>query len=153
MDDRYRINFAKTELREAYEAGDVKLLLSVFHSSGFTDMSAGGPSKYGVEALSRLADDSAKLFAAYFVKFTPIVISIAVLGEVAMDHGWHEFTLAPKSGGAPIRKRQRYLDVWRRDSNGDWKISLHINNPDIPEEMQGLASTWFLSESSPAAEA
>jgi hypothetical protein len=98
VDDIYRINEAKAELREAYEASDVDRLMAVFSSAGFTDMSEGGPSKYGAEARSRFRHEASKLLAEYSVMLTPIIIKIVVLGEVAYDYGWHEFTLTPRTG-------------------------------------------------------
>jgi ketosteroid isomerase-like protein len=144
MNDTYKINVARTEMREAYRTGDTARLLSVFQPDGFTDMSEGGPSKYGSEARSRLEEETSRLFASYSVKFVPIIIEISIMEPVAFDRGWHEFILTPKTGGEPIRKRYRYFDTWRKDANGDWKISLHINNVDVPEQVGGFLSTWFL---------
>jgi ketosteroid isomerase-like protein len=146
MDDIYGINVAKTELREAYNTGNVERLLAVFGDGGFTDMSEGGPSKYGGEAKSTLRDRASALFAEYSVKFTPIIIDIAVLGDTAYDYGWHEFTLTPKNGGEPVRKRERYFELWSRSATGEWKISLHISNGDVREQLAGSVSRWFLSE-------
>jgi ketosteroid isomerase-like protein len=145
MNDIYKINVAKTELREAYEAADVDKLMEVFSSAGFTDMSEGGPSKYGAEARSRFRQTASKLLAEYSVKLSPIIIKIVVLGDTAYDYGWHEFTLTPRRGGEPTRKRQRYFEVWHKDPDGSWKISLHMNNADVKEELNGFASHWFLS--------
>ena len=146
MDDVYKINAAKTEFREAYETGNVDRLVSVFSPNGFTDMSEGGPSKYGPEAIATLRDQAGWLFEKYSVKMTPIIIHIVVAGNTAYDYGWHEFTLIPKNGGDPIRKRQRYFELWDRDAAGNWTISLFINNADAREELNGFVSHWFLSE-------
>lgn len=146
MDDTYRINVAKAELRDAYEAADVDRLIALFNSAGFTDMPEGGPTKYGSEAISSFRTEASKLVAEYNVTLTPIINKIVVLGNVAYDYGWHEFTLSPKDGGDPLRKRQRYFELWNKDSAGNWKISLHINNADVKEELNGYASHWFLNE-------
>lgn len=146
MDDVYKINVAKTEFREAYETGNVDRLVSVFSPNGFTDMSEGGPSKYGPEAIATLRDQAGRLFQKYSVKMTPIIIHIVVTGATAYDYGWHEFTFIPKNGGGPIRKRQRYFELWDRSAAGNWTISLFINNADAREELNGFASHWFLSE-------
>ena len=146
MDDTYGINVAKTEFREAYNSGDVDRLLAVFDSGGFTDMSEGRASKYGLEATATLRDQALDLFSQYSVKLTPIIIDIAVLGDTAYDYGWHEFILTPKNGGEPIRKRQRYFELWNKAASGDWKIALQITNEDLREELGGLVSHWFLSE-------
>jgi ketosteroid isomerase-like protein len=146
MDDMYRINLAKTELREAYEAADVDRIMAVFSSVGFTDMSEGKATKYGTEAISRFRNEASKLVTDNTVSLTPIINRIVVLGDVAYDYGWHEFTLRPKNGGEPLRKRERYFELWNKDATGNWKISFHINNEDIKEELNGYASHWFLRE-------
>ena len=153
MDDVYKINVAKTEFREAYETGNVERLLSVFSPNGFTDMSEGGPSKYGPQAIATLRDRASQLFEKYSVKLTPIIIHIVVTGDTAYDYGWHEFTLMPKNGGETVRKRQRYFELWNKDATGNWTISLFINNADAREELNGYASHWFLSDESHAAAA
>ena len=151
MDDTYKINAARTEMREAYLTGDAERLLSVFHPDGFIDMSEGHPNMYGSDARLNLAREAEKLFACYCVKFVPITAEILVTGTVGFDRGWHEFILTPKAGGATIRKRYRYFNTWKKVPNGDWKITLHVNNTDVPEQVGGVKSTWFLSENEEAA--
>jgi len=151
MDDTYLINVAKSKFREAYETGDVDRLVSVFNPSGFTDMSEGGPNKYGPEAINTLRDQAGRLFAKYSVKMIPIINCIGVTGNMAYDYGCHEFTLTPKNGRDSIRKRQRYFELWNKDAEGKWTISLFINNADAREELNGFASHWFLSEESQVA--
>jgi|SRR6267142_2603615 len=146
MDDTYRINVAKTEFRDGYNSGNVDQLLSVFEEEGFTDMSEDGPSHYGKAAKEGLRERSSELFAKYSVRLTVIVNAIVVLGKTAYDFGWHEFTLNPKNGGETVRRRHRYFELWNRNSSGQWRISLFINNADICEELGGEVSHWFLSE-------
>ena len=151
MGDVYKINVAKTELREAYNAGDVDRLLTVFAPLGFTDMSEGRPSKYGEEAKLSLRDLVSELFKEFSVKFSPIVNRVVVLGDTAYSYGWHEFILTPKNGGESIQKRQRYFELWKRTESGEWKISFQINNGDVREELGGYATQWFLGEEQGAA--
>jgi ketosteroid isomerase-like protein len=146
MDDTYQINVAKTEFREAYNRGDVSQLLSVFEEEGFTDMSEGHPNLYGLGARKGLRERSSELFREYWVKLAVIINDIVVLGDTAYDFGWHEFTLVPRNGGEMVRTRQRYLEVWKKNSSGEWKISIFMNNDDVREELAGSVSHWFLSE-------
>lgn len=146
MDDSYLINSAKTDFREAYNHGDVERLLSVFDEEGFTDMSESGPSLYDRAATEGLRERSTELFARYNVKLTVIVIKIVIVGNLAYDYGWHEFTLRPKGAGETIRKRHRYFEVWKKNPSGQWRISSFINNSDVREELGGRSSHWFLSE-------
>jgi len=93
-----------------------------------------------------LREQAAALFEEYSVKLTPIIINIVVLGDTAYDYGWHEFTFEPKNGGPMTHKRQRYFELWNKDSAGNWKLSLHINNADVQEELNGFKSRWFLGD-------
>jgi ketosteroid isomerase-like protein len=145
MDDRLAINQAKTELRDGFNTGDIERVLSVF-GDGYTDWSDGGASKFGSEAKDELKRKVTELFMGYEVKLTPIIIHIEILDGLAYDWGWHEFILAPKSDGEAIRKRERYFEIWRKDSAGKWRISFLITNRDVPEIVNGFATQWFRSE-------
>lgn len=145
MDEIYRINVAKTEFREGYNRGNVDQILSVFTDENAVDMSEGLPNHFGRAATEGLRKRSAELFAEYSVGLAIIIIEIMVLGDTAYDYGWHEFTLTPKNGGEKISRRHRYFELWKKDSAGDWKISLFINNSDVREELAGHVSHWFLS--------
>lgn len=150
MSDIYAINFAKTEFREGYNTGDIERLMATFRLDGFTDMSEGEASKYGAAAAAAWRKRLAELFAGYQAKLTPIIIDVVVMGDTAYDYGWHELTLFPKAGGDVVRKRYRYFELWKKDATGQWKIALHITNSDVPEELNGFKSHWFLSEEAPA---
>jgi ketosteroid isomerase-like protein len=146
MDDTYKINEARTEMREAYHTGDTDRLLAVFHPDGFIDMSEGSPNRYGGDSRRGLAEIWSDVFDSYHVKFVPIVVQIKVTDRSAFDRGWLEFVLTPKAGGAPLRRRYRYVDIWSKTADESWKITIHITNMDVPEKVGGIESTWFLSE-------
>jgi len=150
MSDVYAINVSKTEFREGYNNADINRLMAVFHPDGFTDMSEGEPSKYGAEAIAVWRKRLVELFDEYTVKLTPIIIDIVVFGNTAYDYGWHELTLTPKAGAPAVRKRFRYFELWKKDAGGQWKIAVHMTNGDVPEELNGFKSHWFLSEETAA---
>ena len=130
-DDIYKINAAKTEFREAYNAGDVDRLLSLLHE-GLTDFSLGQPSFFGADAREMFRLRMAKLFSKFTARIAPIVIDIQVRGDLAFDYGWHKLTLTPKGGGEPVTSRQRYVEIWMKDAAGNWKIAIYIDNQDLP---------------------
>ena len=137
MDELYAINVAKTEFREAYDTGDVNRLLAVL-DSGLIDCSNGRPSEYGEGAKTALRKYLQDLFAKYHAHLVPVIIEIKVLGEVALDYGWHELTLMPKSGGEPIRTRTRYMDLWKKDKEGNWKLAMFMDNPEVPDQLDTI---------------
>ena len=146
MDAKYAINLAKTTYREVYEQGDVKKLLSVFATEGFTDMSEGLPSKYAQEASTVLRSRAEQLFADYRVKLNIIIIDVVIEGDTARDYGWREWILTPKAGGPVVRKRDRYFELWTHEQDCSWRISFFLNNTDVREQIGPSVSRWFMTE-------
>jgi ketosteroid isomerase-like protein len=135
MDDVFAINVAKTEFREAYNTGDVERLLAVLDHD-LVDYSNGRRSGFRDGAKKALRAHLQELFAKYNARLVPIVIEVRVMGDVAVDYGWHELTLTAKSGGEPVRSRTRYFDLWKKDNAGKWKLSMFIDNADVPDRVE-----------------
>jgi ketosteroid isomerase-like protein len=132
MDDVYAINVAKSHYRDGFNSGNVDQVLSAF-APEFTDMSDGRPSGYGADASSKLRQRLSEIFQNFDAQLKVIIIAINVSGNVAFDYGWHELTLVPKSGGDSIHRRTRYLEIWARQANGEWRISKFMDNGDLPD--------------------
>ena len=139
MDDVYAINVAKTEFREAYNTGNAERLLAIL-DSGLIDLSNGRCNGYGEGGRAALRSYLQDLFAKFDVRLVPVIIEIKVMGEVAVDYGWHELVLTPKSGGEPIRTRTRYVDLWKKNKTGDWKLTIFIDNADVPDQASAAMS-------------
>jgi len=134
MDDVYAINVAKSNYREGFNTADAGRVLSAF-APQFTDMSDGRPSRYGGDAAVKLRLWLDDLFANYDAKMTVIINRITLCGDAAYDYGWHELTLSPKRGGEPIFRRTRYMEVWNKQADGDWKILRYMDNVDLPDTL------------------
>lgn len=134
MDDLYAINVLKTEIREAYNTGNPERLLAVL-DDGFVSHADGRKSGYSEKGRRALREYLTELFARHNARLVPIVIEIKLLGDVALEYGWHELTLTPKDGGDPLYTRTRYLDVWRKDKAGGWKLAMFMDNADVPDRM------------------
>jgi ketosteroid isomerase-like protein len=134
MDDTYAINVAKSHYRDGFNTEDVERVLSAF-APEFTDMSDGRPNRYGADAGPKLRAYLTELFARYKPKLNVIIIAIDVLGNTAYDYGWHELTLTPKNGGEPVYRRSRYMELWSKQPSGDWRISMFMDNGDLPDTL------------------
>jgi ketosteroid isomerase-like protein len=134
MDDSYAIRLAKTKLRDAYNKGNVNGVVSVF-ADEYSDMSAGLASFYGAEARAVLKHRMKQLFAQYDAELAITIISIGVHGPLAFDWGWHRLTLTPRKGGKSITTRTRYLEIWQKGADGNWKIAIFFDNVDVPPQM------------------
>ena len=130
MDDSYAINVAKTEFREGFNLGDSSLIL-VLADPELVNFSDGQPSEFGESGLEAFKTRLANLFERFTAKLVVIVIEIRIQGDVAYDYGWHDLTLRPKDGGGPIRRKDRYVDIWRKNKEGDWKLWMYMDNRDM----------------------
>ncbi len=57
--------------------------------------------------------------------------SVDVAGDYAIETGSYELTFTPK-GGKPMHDKGKYLMVWKKQTDGSWKIYRDINNSDGP---------------------
>ena len=132
MDDLYAINVAKSEFRECFNLGDTSRMLTIADPN-LVNFSDGQPSEFGQSGLDVLKARLKNLFDRFIAKLTVIVIEIRLQGNVAYDYGWHDLTLTPKQGGEPIRRRDRYVDIWRKDKEGNWKLWMYMDNQDVAD--------------------
>ena len=132
VDDTYAINVAKTEYREGFNTGDPDRVLSVF-APEFTDNADGRASRYGKDAPVKFRRYLQDLFDQHQAHLKIIMAAIVVSGDLACDYGWHELTLTPRNGDEPKLIRKRYLELWRKLPNGEWRIIRFIDNDDLPD--------------------
>jgi ketosteroid isomerase-like protein len=124
-EDRYAINYAKAEIREGYNTADPERILAQY-ADRFSDLSHTMPSFGGLDAKAVLRARLTALFAAHRVQCVWLSIDILLLGDTAVDHGWRELHLETTV------QRTRYLQLWRKEASGAWRIVLFIDNRDIP---------------------
>ncbi len=134
--DRYAIHLAKTAIREGYNSGDVPRVLSAY-ADGYQEMAEGLPSFGGAEARTVLQARLTALFADYDVRLVPLTAAILLWEETAFSYGWHESTVRARSGGEAHLRRTRYAELWRKDSDGAWRIHFSIDNLDQPSVLLG----------------
>jgi ketosteroid isomerase-like protein len=138
VDDLYAINAAKTEFREAFNSGDVSVLLALADPD-LVNFSDGHPSEFGESGLDAWRRRLVALFERFTAKLSIIVIEIRLQGDIAYDYGWHDLTLTPKDGGPPVHRRHRrhrYVDIWRKNKEGKWKLWMYMDNHDVADPFQ-----------------
>ena len=132
MDDLYAINTAKTEFGEGFNLGDSSRVLAIADPE-LINFTNGAPSEFGESGLKVFKTRLANLFEHFTAKLVVIVIEIRLQGNVAYDYGWHDLTLRPKDGSQPIRRRDRYVDIWRKDKEGKWRLWMYMDNQDVAD--------------------
>jgi ketosteroid isomerase-like protein len=93
----------------------------------------GQPSGFGASDLEALRHRLETLFQHFRVQLAVIIVEIRVQNGVAYDYGWHELTITPKAGGPAIHRKDRYVDIWRRNQKGEWKLCMYMDNRDVPD--------------------
>src|SRR5258708_8441730 len=124
MDNLFAIKAAKNEFREWLNLGDTSRGLAIA-DPGLVSFSDGQPSEFCASGLEVLKTRLTNLFDRFTAELSVIVIEIRLQGDVAYDYGWHDLTLTPKDGGESIRRRYRYVDIWRRNKEGSCKLWMY----------------------------
>jgi len=69
--------------------------------------------------------------SAYVLEWTPRSAEVAASGE--MGWSWGEYTVtAEDSVGNSTKSYGKYLNVWKTDSAGNWKVAADIGNSSPP---------------------
>jgi ketosteroid isomerase-like protein len=139
MDELYAINAAKSEFRDSFNFSDPSRFLAIADPE-LVSFSDGQPSEFGESGLESLKTRLENLFQHFTARLAVIVNEIRLQGDVAYDYGCHELTLTPKQGGEPVRRRNRYVDIWRRNKEGEWKLWMYIDNLDVADPFQPEAT-------------
>ena len=127
MDDLLAINVAKSEFREAYNSADAERMVALT-DPGIVDFTDGSNCVFGQDALrARLQN----LFRKYKVQLKVIEIEIRIVGYLAYDYGWHVWQLSSKNGGGVTDRKDRYVDIWKRNEQGQWKLWMYMDNRDL----------------------
>ena len=131
MDDLYAINSAETEFREAFNTGDPERLIALLDPA-FVYMPDGVLAANGADAADAIRAQFRELAARYNVQLLPIIIEIRIQDSVAWDYGWHTWRKTPRDGSPQVTVKNRYVDIWRKNEKGEWKLWMYMNNADVP---------------------
>ena len=66
-----------------------------------------------------------------FSNFQIQILEIEGRGDLAYSRGTYSITVTP-AGAAPIEDRGKYIEIWRKQADGSWKILRDIYNSDLP---------------------
>ena len=124
MDDLYAINFAKTEFREAFNTRHPERLVTLLGPE-FVYIPDGLGKTMGADDAETIRMQFQGLTEYYSVQLQPIIIEIRIQGSVAYDYGWHIWKKRSRDRSSQITVRDRYLDIWRKNEQGEWKLWMY----------------------------
>jgi uncharacterized protein (TIGR02246 family) len=142
MDDREAILRAKARQRAAYHSSDAAGVVSVC-SDALYYMEEGAPSFFPPEGREAFRLRVEQMLAQYRIDMEPVISEVAFTAEnAAFDWGWHRFILTPRNGGEAQELSMRYLELWTKGSDGDWRIFFLVTSREhAPKLLEDFAKT------------
>jgi ketosteroid isomerase-like protein len=137
MDDLYAIDSAKTEFREAFNTDDPDRMIALLDPA-LVYMPDGVPTVNGTDAIDAIRAQFRELTAHYYVQLIPVIIEIRIQDSVAWEYGWHTWRKTPRDGGSQVTVKDRYVNVWRKNGRGEWKLWMYMSNG-LPTQMPTIA--------------
>jgi uncharacterized protein (TIGR02246 family) len=123
---RQAIEAANAKAMDAMTRGDTATFLANYADDAVV-MMPGQATLSGRSAISQGFGAMMSQASIANPKFT--TNDVLVSGDIAVETGAYEMTITPK-GGKAIQDKGKYLTVWKRQADGQWKIIRDINNSD-----------------------
>lgn len=89
------------------------------------------PISVGKEAIRAALAEAGVGSPGFSVSWEPTTIEVAESGELAYAIGTNRGTV-PGPCGTPIEVQGKYIEIWKKDSDGTWKIAADMFNSDLP---------------------
>jgi uncharacterized protein (TIGR02246 family) len=125
--DEAAIRAASAAWSQASTAKDLDKAVS-FYAAAAVQFPDKGPAAKGKENIRK---NWAPLLAAPGpgLSFQTTTVEIARSGEIAYETGTYNFATADKKGKSTDEKG-KYVVVWKKQTDGSWKVVVDIDNPD-----------------------
>jgi uncharacterized protein (TIGR02246 family) len=125
------IQAAVEEWSAAAEAKDAETFASFYADDGVLLME-GAPDARGMAALregvaAMMGDPN------FALSFAADNIVVARSGDLAYETGTYTLTMSGPEGD-PVTQRGHYVDVWKKNAQGEWKVAVDAPVSDPPEE-------------------
>lgn len=118
------LNAARQAFMTAYEAGDAAAIGKLYTADAIS-ASNNQPSLKGRDAI--VASLTA-MFQQVSVKTTLTPVDTRTLGSVGVDTGIYTVTVTPKAGAAPYSNEGRYMVMYVKEADGQWRVWRDMDN-------------------------
>src|SRR5215471_3596473 len=127
VNDREIIELRRAEYVAAFNREDIAAM-SEYATGDTVGMAPNRPSIRGLDAHRQMWGEG---FAAAKSLFYVYPDELEVLGDVAIDqHRWALDSM-PKRGGRPVHDEGKGVWIWRRQTDGSWRVARAIWNSDL----------------------
>ncbi len=128
--DRVQIENAGMKIWDAFTHLDASGI-TAFYADDAVLMPTAAPMVRGKAAIHNLIAEEFKQFTVK--RIVPTIMDVTVSGDLGVETGTFILDLAALDG-TPISQRGKYLHVWQRNRNGEWRVIRYIPNFDDAEK-------------------
>jgi uncharacterized protein (TIGR02246 family) len=64
-------------------------------------------------------------------KFQATILTVEGRNDLAYVHGAYEMSVLPPGESEPVGDKGKYVCIWKKQSDGSWKVALDIWNSDL----------------------
>ena len=118
---------AESEARFNAVSPDFKAYAAAHYSADAVMMPQNGESIMGSDAIGT--------WMASYPKMSNVKFAITDMdgsGSVAYVQGLYEMDVLPPGTTTALHDKGKYLEIWRKQSDGSWKVTREIFNSDLP---------------------
>ena len=123
------IRSADADCLKAWAAKDVDLVLSCY-SDDASVFPSNAPIATGKEAIGALLSQMFET-PGFAVSWDISKLEVSRAGDLAYGHGTYE-SMANDAAGNPVTERGKWVVVWKKQTDGQWKLVVDIGNSDGP---------------------
>ncbi len=84
----------------------------------------------GNEAIRQWASET-MASPGFAVSWQPATVEVSAAGDLGYTVGAYELTVHDAAGN-PVTDRGKYVTIWKKQSDGKWKVAFDIFNSDLP---------------------
>jgi uncharacterized protein (TIGR02246 family) len=110
---------------EAANTGQVERLMEVYAPDAVI-LPPGGPSIEGSETIRELFRQE---FERFDTKIAFTTVEIEIEGDMAYRRGNYVWRGTPRGTGQPLETRNKFLEIWKLQPDGGWRIAVDMWNP------------------------
>ena len=122
----------------AFNAGDVEKFIKVWVDDDAIFMHPNEPPMVGKAEIQKWLET---LFLHYCVQQMLASEELVIAGDWAFERLSVHETFTPKTGGEAVRNEGKGIDIYRRQSDGSWKVARSISNSNL-SSLALLAQSW-----------
>jgi ketosteroid isomerase-like protein len=125
--DAARVELMETDMAwsQAAAAMDDPALVASYWSDDAMVMGAGSPTVSGKAAILDMVETSAAI-PGFRIEWEAEGVDVGPGGRMGYTWGRNAITVANPDGGPPIVTAGRYLTVWRKNLDGEWKCVMDM---------------------------